>query len=78
MATFLGRMRGPLWLVEAVQALTLDHLVPAHRILLRAGVILLEGLDLSGVRSGTYELVCLPLKVVGGDGAPARAILIER
>jgi arylformamidase len=55
-----------------------DHLVPAHRILLRAGVILLEGLDLGAIRPGTYELVCLPLKIAGGDGAPARAILVER
>jgi len=42
---------------------------------LEAGVIILEGLDLSAVEPGAYELSVLPLKILGGDGAPARAIL---
>lgn len=46
-----------------------------HRTLLGAGVWILEGLNLSCARPGTYELLCLPLKVLQGDGAPARAIL---
>jgi arylformamidase len=46
-----------------------------HRKLLEHGVIILEGLNLDGVPKGIYELVCLPLKLAGGDGAPARAIL---
>ena len=48
---------------------------PAHRRLLGAGVIILEGLDLSAVPSGSYELWCLPLKLRGGDGAPTRVVL---
>lgn len=48
---------------------------PAHRALLAAGVIILEGLDLSAPPPGAYELVCLPLKIRGGDGAPARVVL---
>lgn len=48
---------------------------PAHRTLLDAGVIILEGLDLSAVPPGGYELLCLPLKILGGDGAPARVVL---
>ena len=48
---------------------------PAHRTLLGAGVIIVEGLDLSAVPPGPYELLCLPLKLRGGDGAPARVIL---
>jgi len=48
---------------------------PAHRALLGAGVIIVEGLDLSAVSPGPYELLCLPLKIRGGDGAPARVIL---
>ena len=36
---------------------------------------MIEGLDLSGVEPGEHELICLPLKVEGGDGAPARALL---
>ena len=51
-----------------------DH--PVHKLLLAAGVVILETLELSGVEPGTYQLVCLPLKIAGCDGAPARAILI--
>jgi arylformamidase len=54
-----------------------DDLMPPHRTLLGAGVIVVEGLDLRGVAPGEYQLVCLPLKLAGGDGAPARVILIE-
>lgn len=46
-----------------------------HRILLRAGIWIIEGLDLSRAAAGSYELVCLPLKIPGADGAPARALL---
>jgi len=49
---------------------------PTHEILLSAGIVILEGLDLSGVTQGRYTLYCLPLKLAGSDGAPARAILI--
>lgn len=45
-----------------------------HRLLLAAGVWLLEGLDLSGLSPGPVELVCLPLRLVGAEGAPARAV----
>lgn len=47
-----------------------------HRLLLNKGIIILEGLNLEEVPPGSYELVCLPLKIREGDGAPARAILI--
>ena len=50
----------------------------AHRVLLGAGVVVVEGLDLSDVEPGPYEFYCLPLKLVGSDGAPARAILVRR
>jgi len=46
-----------------------------HRILLEAGIWIIEGLNLEHVDPGEYELVCLPLKIIGGDGAPARAVL---
>jgi arylformamidase len=46
-----------------------------HLALLEAGAWIIEGLALGGVRSGDYELFCLPLKIVGCDGAPARALL---
>ena len=48
-----------------------------HLMLLRNDIVVLEGLDLSEVPAGTYELICLPLKIAGGqgDGAPARTVL---
>ncbi len=48
---------------------------PVHRILLGAGVLVLEGLDLRAVPPGDYELLALPLLLQHGDGAPVRAIL---
>ncbi len=49
-----------------------------HRTLLGAGVVILEGIDLSAVPAGSYDLVCLPLRVVGAEAAPARVLLRER
>ncbi|HTW67097.1 MAG TPA: cyclase family protein [Bryobacteraceae bacterium] len=46
-----------------------------HRILLEAGIWIIEGLQLAEVEPGEYELVCLPLRIAGSDGAPARALL---
>ena len=51
---------------------------PVHNTLLRAGVVIIETLDLRAVEPGTYELICAPLKILNGDGAPARVFLIER
>jgi len=48
-----------------------------HQILLEAGVVIVEGLNLHKARQASYQLVCLPLKLAGSEGAPARAILIE-
>ena len=49
---------------------------PVHTILLDAGVVVIEGLDLSKVSQGRYTLTCLPLKLGGAEGAPTRAILV--
>jgi arylformamidase len=49
----------------------------AHRALLEAAVVPVEGLDLRNVSPGAYRLICLPLRIAGADGAPARAILIR-
>ena len=77
---------GARWLVEqAIQLVGVDGLsvgpfhdpVPTHLVLLRAGVVVVEGLNLSAVTPGVYRLVCLPLRIVGADGAPARVILID-
>jgi arylformamidase len=48
---------------------------PTHLVLLEAGVVILEGLDLRRVQPGRYRLICLPLLVEGADGAPARTLL---
>ena len=49
----------------------------AHRILLGAGVVAVEGLDLREVEPGEYRLVCAPLKLEGAEGAPARVLLLR-
>jgi arylformamidase len=51
---------------------------PVHVELLSNEVVIVEGLDLSGVDAGTYTLAVLPLRIADGDGGPARAILIEK
>ncbi len=48
---------------------------PAHHILLGGGTIVIEGLNLRDVEPGVYEMFCLPLRIVGADGAPARVVL---
>ena len=49
-----------------------------HRTLLGNDVLVIETLDLSGVEAGPYDLICLPLKLAIGDGAPARVVLVQR
>jgi arylformamidase len=50
----------------------------AHHALLGAGVVIIEGLDLTEVEAGEYELTCLPLRIAGADGSPARVVLRAR
>lgn len=72
------------WLVDrGVRLVGIDYLSiqrfhdgpETHRILLGAGVIVVESLDLSQVEPGTYELICLPIPLVGAEAAPVRVIL---
>ncbi len=49
----------------------------AHHVLLEAGVVPIEGLDLRGIETGDYFLVAAPLKIEGSDGAPARVLLLR-
>ncbi len=76
---------GAQYLVDrGVQLVGVDYLsvapyaetVKTHTILLEAGVVVVEGLDLSQVSDGRYNLYCLPIKLGGLEGAPARAILV--
>ena len=50
----------------------------AHVALLEAGVVIVEGLDLSEIEPGEYDMVCLPLRIAGADGSPARVVLRPR
>lgn len=52
-----------------------SHDLPAHHACGRTGMLILENLDLSAVPPGDYELIALPLRLVGGDGSPIRAVL---
>jgi arylformamidase len=73
------------FLVECgIQTVGVDYLSVAgykkneaelHRLLLGAGIWIIEGLNLSQVQAGRYELICLPIKIANSDGAPARALL---
>jgi arylformamidase len=75
------------WLVQrGIRLLGLDYLsveafhsttYKVHQTLLEAGLVVVEGLDLSAVPAGPCQLVCLPLKIEGGDGAPARVLVIR-
>ena len=73
------------WIVErGVRLVGVDYLSvecfggdgSVHRALLGAGVVAVEGLDLRDVPPGDYTLYCLPMKLVGSEGAPARVILV--
>ena len=80
-------LRNPTLLARGVRLVGIDYLsieefhsndYPVHHLLLEAGVVIVEGLDLRRVTPGDYDLWCLPLKVVGADGAPCRAVLSSR
>jgi arylformamidase len=66
---------------KGVRVVGIDYLsigdAEAHQELLSAGVVPVEGLDLRAVEPGEYQLVCLPLRLEGSDGDPARAILMK-
>lgn len=77
---------GAQWLVDhGIRLVGIDYLsvgsfddgIPTHQILLDAGVIAVEGLNLSAIEPGDYQLICLPIKLGGSDGAPCRAVLIK-
>ncbi len=75
------------WLIsKGIKLVGIDYLsiepfeaedLVVHRTLLEQGVVIVEGLNLSQVSEGRYQLICLPLKVRDGDGAPARVVLVR-
>ncbi len=76
LADILGRHGA---LLFGSDAPSMDHLtstsLPGHRAMQRNGIAILEGLLLTGVPDGEYELIALPLKIDNGDGSPVRAVL---
>lgn len=62
--------------VDYLSVAPYEDVAPTHNVLLENGIVVVEGLDLSAVQQGRYTLYCLPLKIGGADGAPARAILV--
>lgn len=75
---------GAQWLVDKnIKLVGIDYLsispfdctVEPHKLLLGAGIVVLEGINLSNAASGNYKLICLPLNLQGREGSPARVIL---
>lgn len=82
--TYLTEAGAKLLVDQGVKVVGVDYLsveqfkkagAPAHRMLLGNGVIIIEGLNLSDAEAGQYEMYCLPLRIAGADGAPARVVL---
>jgi arylformamidase len=81
---YLARSAAELLVARGIKLVGVDYLSidrfhssdhPAHLILLGAGVVAIEGLNLSAIEPGDYELICAPLLVVGSEAAPARVFL---
>ena len=77
---------GARWIVDqGIRLIGVDYLSvapygntgPTHRTLLSSGVIPVEGLNFDGVNAGVYDLICLPIKIEGCEGSPARVVLID-
>jgi len=84
--TYLTRDAAEYLLERRVKTIGMDYLsieqfgsqtFEVHKLLLGAGVLVIEGLDLRTIAAGSYFLSCLPLKLEGVDGAPARAVLMR-
>ncbi len=76
-ARWLAERRVRLVGIDYLSIAPYDLLAPTHRILLEAGVAIVEGLDMTDAAPGAWMLACLPLKLKGADGAPVRAILMR-
>jgi arylformamidase len=83
---YLTRDAAELLLARGVKTIGWDYLsieqfgsqtFEVHKLLLGRGILIIEGLDLRGIEPGPYQLACLPLKLEGVDGAPARAVLMR-
>lgn len=61
--------------IDYLSIAPMDDLLNVHHILLGSGIWITEGLKLDGLEEGDYEVICLPLKILGADGSPARVLL---
>lgn len=77
-ATYLSQLHLDLIGIDYLSIAPYEETIEPHRILLTHDIVLLEGLNLSSVPSGIYDLYCLPLKLANCEGSPARVLLIER
>ncbi len=78
-ARFLADRRVRLVAIDYLSIDPLDAVsMPAHHVLLGAGIWVVEGVNLHNVAPGRYDLICLPLRIVGGDGSPCRVLLKPR
>jgi arylformamidase len=82
--TYLTEDGAKFLVAQGVKVVGVDYLsveqfhkagAPAHHALLGAGIVIIEGLNLWDVEAGQYEMYCLPLRIEGADGAPARVVL---
>lgn len=64
--------------IDAISIAPYKKSAPTHQILLEAGIVVVEGVDLTGIRPGEYRLMVMPLKIKNCDGAPARVILEDK
>jgi len=76
-AEFLAETGCKLVGIDYMSVAVFDDPDGGHLPLLRAGIVVLEGINLEGVEPGDYQLIVLPLKLGGREGAPARAILLD-
>jgi kynurenine formamidase len=74
-ARWLGKTNIKFVGIDYLSIARFADITEAHRALLGQGIIPVEGLDLTQVEPGVYDLVCLPLKIHGSDGAPGRCVL---
>jgi arylformamidase len=77
-AEFLAGLGLDLIGIDYLSIAPYDETLAPHQILLAEDIVLLEGLDLSKVQAGIFELYCLPINLPGCEGAPARVILVDR
>jgi len=77
-AMWLSKRNFKLVGVDYLSVAKFDEAPEVHKILLKKGIALLEGINLSGVRPGKYELICLPIKIAGLEASSTRAVLIKK